>query len=61
MPSKADLHQRGSKSHLVNNQGREAGRGYFTVLNSLTDTRDNPLFGCFMSLGAAGSDLNEKA
>ena len=34
---------------------------YFTVLNSLTDTRANPRFRRLMSLRAAGSDMSEKA
>ena len=40
---------------------RGGGRGYFAVLNSLADTCNNPRFGRFVSLRAAGSDLSEKA
>ena len=38
--------------------GRERGeRDYFTVLNSLADTRENPRFRRFMPLRAVGSDI----
>ena len=40
---------------------REEGRGYFTVLNLLADTRKNPRSQHFMPLRAASSDLSEKA
>ena len=41
--------------------GREGERGYFTALNSLAYTRENPRFRRFMPLQVACSDLSENA
>ena len=42
-------------------KGGGGGGGGFTVLNSLTDIRQNPRFRRFMPLLEVGSDLSEKA